>query len=40
MDKGGNDYLLAHTIREKKLGATYCVLDYKNTWEILQYENK
>ena len=40
MDKGGNDYLLAHTIREKKLGATYYVFDYKHTWEILQYENK
>ena len=40
MDKGGNDYLLAQTIREKKLGATYYVFDYKHTWEILQYENK
>ena len=40
MDKGGNDYLLAKTIREKKLGATYYVFDYKHTWEILQYENK
>ena len=40
MDKGGNDYLLAHTIREKKLGATYYVFDYKHTWELLQYENK
>ncbi len=40
VDKGGNDYLLAHTIREKKLGATYYVFDYKHTWELLQYENK
>ena len=38
MDKGGNDYLLAQTIREKKLGATYYVFDYKHTWELLQYE--
>tara|TARA_B100001175_G_scaffold277103_1_gene252935 strand:+ start:2630 stop:3349 length:720 start_codon:yes stop_codon:yes gene_type:complete len=38
MDKGGNDYSLAHEIRERKLGTTYHVYDYKHTWELLQYE--
>ena len=40
MEKGGNDYLLAQKIREKKMGASYHVFDFKHTWEILQYENK
>ena len=38
MDPGGNDHLLATTIREKKIGATYYVFDYKHTWDLLKYE--
>ena len=38
MDEGGNDYTLAHEIRERNLGTTYHVYDYKHTWELLQYE--
>ena len=38
MDPGGNDHLLASKIREKKIGATYYVFDYKHTWDLLKYE--
>tara|TARA_B100001996_G_C18552549_1_gene551402 strand:- start:80 stop:781 length:702 start_codon:yes stop_codon:yes gene_type:complete len=38
MDKGGNDYSLAMAIRDKKLGETFHVYDYKHTWELLEYE--
>ena len=38
MDPGGNDHVLATTIREKKIGATYYVFDYKHTWDLLKYE--
>ena len=38
MDVGGNDYSLALAIREKKLGETFHVYDYKHTWELLEYE--
>ena len=39
MDKGGNDYSLAMAIREKGLGETFHVYDWKHTWELLEYEN-
>ena len=38
MDKGGNDYSLAMAIREKGLGETFHVYDWKHTWELLEYE--
>ena len=38
MDEGGNDYTLAKEIRERNLGTTYHVYDYKHTWELLEYE--
>ena len=38
MDKGGNDYTLAMAIREKGLGETFHVYDWKHTWELLEYE--
>ena len=38
MDVGGNDYTLAQLIRERNLGTTYHVYDYKHTWELLEYE--
>ena len=38
MDEGGNDYTLAKEIRERNLGTTYHVYDYKHTWELLDYE--
>ena len=38
MDEDGNDYTLAKEIRERNLGTTYHVYDYKHTWELLEYE--
>ncbi len=38
MDKDGNDYSLAMAIKEKGLGETFHVYDWKHTWELLEYE--
>ncbi len=38
MDKGGNDYSLAMTIRERGLGETFHVYDWQHTRELLEYE--
>ena len=38
MDKDGNDFSLAKAIRDKGLGETFHVYDYKHTWELLEYQ--